>query len=288
MHWFVIMICRSGRHRSVANDELWSNTLTRCSRHQHSVSLLHLSELDIWENTCARNCSECSKQCLRVFQTHYDKVQAECLRRVPVPDPVTVGNDCNDSTRRVQHDSFIRKTTLRKLRKKKKNKRQVPQPHLSRRARVGEPWTNWQNDSGTFTTAPVHWRLQIHDVSRKTDQGMIEAAKCLFHKLLGEASDDLERVTPRSLEMPSENCVWRTSTDTPMPQSSAESSEHVVEDDPRKQLEFSVPRYEPGEWEYEFQMSSSLHRNGAKRQDSKFSDVHLTWIRRLECRQAVS
>ena len=52
MHWFfssrniVIMICRSGRQRSVANAELWSNTLNRCSRHQHSVSLLPLSELD--------------------------------------------------------------------------------------------------------------------------------------------------------------------------------------------------------------------------------------------------
>ena len=41
MHWFrrniVIMICSSGRHRSVANAKLWSNTLTRGSRHQHSV-----------------------------------------------------------------------------------------------------------------------------------------------------------------------------------------------------------------------------------------------------------
>ena len=29
---------------------------------------------------------------------------------------------------------------------------------------------------------------------------MIEAAKCLLQKLLGEASDDLERVTPRTRE----------------------------------------------------------------------------------------
>ena len=64
----VIMTCRSGRHRSVANAELWSNTLTRCSRRQHSVSWLHLSELDFWGNTYARNCSECSKLSLRVFQ----------------------------------------------------------------------------------------------------------------------------------------------------------------------------------------------------------------------------
>ena len=45
----VFMICRSGRHRSVANTELWSNTLTRYGRRQHSVSLLHLSELDFWK-----------------------------------------------------------------------------------------------------------------------------------------------------------------------------------------------------------------------------------------------
>ena len=64
----VIMTCRSGRHRSVANAELWSNTLTRCSRRQHSVSLLHLSELDFWGTRYAGNCSECSKQSLRVFQ----------------------------------------------------------------------------------------------------------------------------------------------------------------------------------------------------------------------------
>ena len=50
----VIMICRSARHRSVANAELWSNALALCRRHQHSVSLLHLSELDSWANTCCR------------------------------------------------------------------------------------------------------------------------------------------------------------------------------------------------------------------------------------------
>ena len=70
---------RSGRHRSVANAELWSNTLTRCSRHQHSVSLLQLSELDFWENTCAGNCSECSKQSLRVFQTQKDSFRKEIV-----------------------------------------------------------------------------------------------------------------------------------------------------------------------------------------------------------------
>ena len=36
--------------------------------------------------------------------------------------------------------------------------------------------------------------LQTRDVARKTDQCMIEAANCMFHRLLGETSEDLERV----------------------------------------------------------------------------------------------
>ena len=43
--------------------------------------------------------------------------------------------------------------------------------------------------------------LQKRDVPRKTDQSMIEAAKCMFHKLLGEVKDDLDRVTPQSQEV---------------------------------------------------------------------------------------
>ena len=89
--------------------------------------------------------------------------------------------------------------------------------------------------------------LQKHDVSRKTDQSMIEAARCMFHKWLGEARDDLDRVTPRSQEslsteikqspqrcsrtvrlkenpcprpeVPSEKSVHQTSTDSPLPPS---------------------------------------------------------------------
>ena len=124
--------------------------------------------------------------------------------------------------------------------------------------------------------------LQKHDVSRETDQSIIEAARCMFHKLLEEARDDLGRVAPWSQEgfcteikqskqrrshtvkenpcsrpeKPSEKSVLQTSTETPLPQPSAESLEQVIEDDPRKQLELSVPRYEAGEWQHEFLMSS--------------------------------
>ena len=159
--------------------------------------------------------------------------------------------------------------------------------------------------------------LQNHDVSRKTDQSMIEAAECMFHKLLREASDDLERVTPRlresfcaettqnkrrssrsetpseklcsrsetligkprfRTEMPDEKCVWQTSTDgTPMSQSSIESLEEVVEGDPR--IEFKML---PCTTTTPNPLFTEAEQQGKTR---KFPDVHWTWIK---CRQAVS
>ena len=87
------------------------------------------------------------------------------------------------------------------------------------------------------------------DIHRKTDQSMIEAAKCMFHKLMGDVKDDLDRVTPQSQEglcteikqnkqrcsrtvilkvnpcprpeESSEQSVHQVSTETPVPQSSA-------------------------------------------------------------------
>ena len=125
----VIMICRNGRHRCVANAKLWSNTLARCGRHQHSVSSLHLPELDFWEKTCAGKCSECSNQSVRIFQSHYDRVQAECSRHALVPDLVSViGGDHDQSMQKVLHDQprtrSMGKTTFYILRK---SERQVPQ-----------------------------------------------------------------------------------------------------------------------------------------------------------------
>ena len=106
----------------------------------------------------------------------------------------------------------------------------------------------------------------------------------MFHKLLGEVRDDLDRVTPQSQEglcteikqnkqrcsrtvklkvnpcpRPEESrekSVHQMSTEMPLPQSSAGIPEQAIEDDPRKQLELSVPQYEPGEWKHEFKMST--------------------------------
>ena len=162
----------------------------------------------------------------------------------------------------------------------------------------------------------------------------------MFLKLLGEASDDLERVTPQSreslhiettrkkhrcsrsetrsekpcscsgtlvekscsrFETQSEKSLMQTATDdapmlVPIPSSvklesvsktqpSRESLEQVVDGDFRKQLELSVPLYEPGEWKYELKMSSFTT---TRLNLLKFSEVHWTWIGRYECRQAVS
>ena len=88
----------------------------------------------------------------------------------------------------------MRKITFHKLRKREQ---QVPLPFLPRRTRAAESLTNYQSDSENFHDGAraLGCCFQKHDVSRKTDQSMIEAARCMFPKLLGEASDDLERVT---------------------------------------------------------------------------------------------
>ena len=147
---------------------------------------------------------------------------------------------------------------------------------------------------------PIVSRLTMSLAKKKS---MIEAAMCMFHKLLGEASDDLERVTPQSRkslhietirnahrcsrsETASEKPCSRSETlverscsrletlvekfcfrsETPSfavkleyaskTQPSRESLEQVADNDFRKQLELSVPLHKPGEWKYEFKMSS--------------------------------
>ena len=63
-----------------------------------------------------------------------------------------------------------------------------------------------------------------------------------------------------------------------MPQASAESLEQVAEDDPRKQLELSVSRYELGEWKHELNnvivnydnIEFARHRSGAKSKTRHF------------------
>ena len=95
--------------------------------------------------------------------------------------------------------------------------------------------------------------------------------------------------------MPNGKSACKTSSDdAPKTRSSGEPLEQVVEGDPRKQLEMTVSRYKPGEWKYEFKMSSLatmmlnlLFTEGERKGKTEFQDVHRTWFGRFECRQAV-
>ena len=96
-------------------------------------------------------------------------------------------------------NSFKRKILLYKIRR---SVRQVPLVHLRKRARLVKSSANWPIDSGNFhdSARALASCLQNRNVSRTTDQSMIEAAKCMFHKSLGEARDVLERVAPQQHE----------------------------------------------------------------------------------------
>ena len=181
----VIMICKSGRHRSVANAELWSNTLTGCSRHQHSVSLLQLSELDFWENTCGGNCSECGKQRLRVFQAHYDQVQAECLRRVPVPDPVTgrwkrPRPEHAEGPAQPVKDPPDEEDNLPQTSKRQATSATATSAETSRSCGTLDELAQGLGSFRESARAMASC-LQKYNVPRELNQSMIETAKCMFH-----------------------------------------------------------------------------------------------------------
>ena len=92
----------------------------------------------------------------------------------------------------------------------------------------------------------------------------------MFHKLLGEASADLERVTPQSRESSHIEAIRNahrcSRSETPScavklesaskTRLSRESLAQVADDDFRKQLELSVPLHKTEAWKYEFKMSS--------------------------------
>ena len=103
---------------------------------------------------------------------------------------------------------------------------------------------------------------------------MIEAAKCMFHKLLGEARDDRELVTPRSrenlcsrpetlvnklrsrFEMPSEKYVWQTSREHRFRNLQVSHWNRLTRAVFASSSSCQCLSTNPGEWNYEFQMSS--------------------------------
>ena len=95
--------------------------------------------------------------------------------------------------------------------------------------------------------------LQTRDVTGKTDQSMMETAKCMFHKLLGEASDDLERVTPHPRESLQTGRYSRPETPSEKPCSRFETS--------RLRNLVHVPRHPVALWNWDQRRRRDLHAN---------------------------
>ena len=146
--------------------------------------------------------------------------------------------------------------------------------------------------------------LHTSDMTRNPDQSMVEAAKCMFFKLLEGANDDLDRAILQPQEdhrahatgngsrcshtkTSSESLCSLTEAATQIPHSHLETEnevlcsgsetmslshvplDHVAEGDFHKQLVLSLPLYRSGEWKYELKTSSLtttiLHLSSLKR-----------------------
>ena len=168
------------------------------------------------ENTCAGKCSECSTQSTRIFQTHYDLVRAECSRLASEFDSVT------EHWKRPRTENYSKSfagnkspTThaerfYRSAEKSLDGEEHFVQAPKKRATSVTTMLAETNLNGGILdelaerlgnfheSARALADCLQTRDVTRKTDESTMEAAKCMFHKLLGEASDDLERVTSQS------------------------------------------------------------------------------------------
>ena len=164
----VIITGRSGRHCSVVNAELWSNTLTRCSRHEHYVSLCICLRW-ISEKTRVQGTVRSAANSVAEFFKHYDRVRAECFDVFFCPIQwQAVGSGHDQSTRKVPHDSIKRKITFRKLRKKTRDQ---CHSHICRDDHESRnPGRTGTKTREAFTTAPVHWPVVCRNTTSPVRQ----------------------------------------------------------------------------------------------------------------------
>ena len=125
------------------------------------------------------NCSECSKQSLRVFQAHHEQVKAECSRRVLVPDPVPgrwkrPRPEHAEGTAQPVKDPFDEEDHLPQT-----SKRQATSAS-STPAKLAERFGSFHESARALANC-----LQKRDVPRETDQSVIEAAKWMFSQIAG-------------------------------------------------------------------------------------------------------
>ena len=146
------------------------------------------------------------------LQTHYDCVRAECSRLASATDSVT------EHWKRPRPESHSQSCAVNKNQKPRFAVNSLDEENHFQRAPKRQPTSSTttlvepNTDSGILDELAERLGnfhesaralvdcLQTRNVNRKPDQCMIETAKCMFHKLLGEASDDLDRVTLQSRE----------------------------------------------------------------------------------------
>ena len=102
-------------------------------------------------------------------QAQYDQVQAECFRRVPVPDPLT-GRWKRPRPEQAEGPTQYVKNSS----EEEDHHSQTPKKRAASATTIS---VETDPSHGNFHESASC--LQKHDVSRKTDQSMIEAARCI-------------------------------------------------------------------------------------------------------------
>ena len=145
---------------------------------------MHLSERHFWKETCAGKCPECRKQSSKTFQIHYDCVRAECSRLAAAIGPET---EHWKRPRRESHGkSHEGSKSLRSTSTTNASAESNTKPEALRK--LAERLGNFHESANARTNC-----LQTRDTTHKTDQSILEAAKCTFSKLQEETNDDLDR-----------------------------------------------------------------------------------------------
>ena len=139
------------------------------------------------------------------FQAHYEQCQAECLRRVPVPDLAT-GRWKRSRPEHAEGTAQPFKDPSDEEDHLPQTSKMQPTSAAAATAKTStscETLHGLEERLGSFheSARALANCLQKRDVLRKTDQSMIEAAKCMFHKIAWRRQRTTWiRVTPQSQE----------------------------------------------------------------------------------------
>ena len=142
------------------------------------------------QDTCTGKCSECSKRPAKFYQIHYC-FHAECSRLVSTSDSMTEywKQQGRESLGRRHEESKSLRSTSIITKPAKLNTKQDIFSELAERLR------NFHGSADALAD-----RLHAGDSTSPTDPNVVEAAKHLYHKLLRNATVDLECMPPQPCE----------------------------------------------------------------------------------------